>query len=378
MARQSFYLTDESPKTMIVGILAPYNRSVDHESYFSEFRNLVKTNRGHFEAEEYIKLRVIDPAFFITHGKLETIRKIVKEQNIKEVIVSEPLTNQQQRNLEEALEVTVHDRTYLILEIFEKAAVSAEGKKQVEVAKLEYKKARLSGKGISMSQQSGLMGTRGPGETAKENEVRYLNKLITRLNRELADLERTRSQQRKRRLSSGQELIALIGYTNAGKSTILNMLTKSSTLAENKLFATLDTTTRELWIGPEKIGLISDTVGFIQQLPHQLIKAFKSTLTELQHADLLLHVVDISDPKWETDIRVVHDILQELNVHKEMLYVFNKIDQVKDFSLVASKIINYQPHVMISSLSKERMQPLYDYLLERKKMHAPAQEQTDD
>lgn len=362
MARQPFYLTNESPRTMIVGVIAPYNRTIDAEAYFAEFRNLVKTNRGHFEAEEYIKIRTIDNACFITHGKLEAISKIIKEKDIKEVIISDALTNQQHRNLEEALECKVYDRTHLILEIFENAATSAEGKKQVEVAKLQYQKARLTGKGISMSQQSGLMGTRGPGETAKENQLRYLNKLITRLKRELETLERTREEQRKRRVTSGQLQIALIGYTNAGKSTILNALTKSSTLAEDKLFATLDTATRELWIGPQKIGLISDTVGFIQQLPHLLIKAFKSTLSELEHADLLLHVVDISDAKWEDDIRVVHEILEELNVHKEMLYVFNKIDKVAHKDDILPKLARYQPHVLISSLSKESMEPLTQYL----------------
>jgi GTP-binding protein HflX len=367
MARQPFYSTSESPKTLIVGVIAPYNRSIDADSYFSEFKNLVKTNRGHFEAEEYVKLRNIDPAYFITRGKLDVIRKTIQENGIQEVIISDALTNQQHRNLEEVLECKVYDRTHLILEIFERAATSAEGKKQVEVAKLQYQKSRLAGKGISMSQQSGLMGTRGPGETAKENEIRYLNKLITRLKRELEDLERTRIQQRKRRLISGQPQIALIGYTNAGKSTILNALTKSNILAEDKLFATLDTTTRELWIGPQKIGLISDTVGFIQQLPHLLIKAFKSTLTELEHADLLLHVIDISDAKWEEDIRVVHEILEELNVHKEMLYVFNKIDKVAHRDEIIPKLERYQPYVIVSGLSKDGIQPLAEYLCSWKK-----------
>ena len=367
MARQPFYLTQETPKTLIIGIIAPYNRTIDQEAYFAEFRSLVKTNRGTFDAEEYIKIRTIDTAYFITQGKLEVIHKKIQEQNIKEVIVSEALTNQQHRNLEQALECRVYDRTELILEIFEKAAHSAEGKKQVEIARLQYKKSRLTGRGISMSQQSGLMGTRGPGETAKENEIRYLNKFITRLKRELQDLARTREEQRKKRVNSGQLQIALIGYTNAGKSTILNALTRSSTLAEDKLFATLDTTTRELWIGPHKVGLISDTVGFIQQLPTLLIDAFKSTLSELTYADLLLHVVDISDPKWETDIRVVHEILEELDVHKEMLYVFNKIDKVQHLEDLTGKLSHYQPHVLVSGLSKEGLTPLNEFLSAKEK-----------
>lgn len=214
-----------------------------------------------------------------------------------------------------------------------------------------------------MSQQSGIFGTRGPGETAKEKELRHINHLIQRLRRELSKLQEVRSTQRKQRLGSGEPQIALIGYTNAGKSTILNALAKTDVLAEDKLFATLDTTTRSLWIDAKKIGLISDTVGFIQQLPHQLIEAFKSTLSELQFADLLLQVVDLSDKNWEHHIKVVHDILEELDVHKEMLYVFNKVDKVSNIEELYGKLFHYQPHVIISSKSKESIKPLIDFLI---------------
>lgn len=363
MARKPFYLTKDVPKTLLVGVHAPYNRTDDIESYYEEFRNLVKANRGHFDYEKYIKIRTIDSGFFFGQGKLDELVTFAKEHGIEEVIISDALTAQQERNISQIFDCNVIDRTHLILDIFEKAAHSAEGKKQVEIAKLQYQKTRIAGKGIGMSQQSGVLGSRGPGETAKEKELRHINHHIQKLKDELRKLEAVRNTQRKQRLSSGEPQIALIGYTNAGKSTILNTLAKADVLAEDKLFATLDTTTRALWINAEKIGLISDTVGFIQQLPHQLIQAFKSTLAELQFADLLLHVVDISDKNWEHHIQVVHEILSELDICKEMLYIFNKVDKVADLDSLQPALTRYRPHVLISSLSKETMQPLIDFIV---------------
>ncbi len=366
MARKPFYLTNELQKTLLLGIHAPYNRTGDIDAYFDEFKNLVKANRGHYDEEQYVKVRTIDPAFFLTRGKLDELANFIKEKSIQEVIVSEALTAQQERNLSELLDCEVIDRTHLILDIFEKAAHSAEGKKQVAIAKLQYQKSRVAGKGIEMGQQSGVFGTRGPGETAKENELRHINQHIHKLKKDLDKLQKTRDVQRKRRLDSGEPQIALIGYTNAGKSTILNALAKTDVLAQDKLFATLDTTTRGLWIGPKKIGLISDTVGFIQQLPHQLIRAFKSTLSELQYADLLLQVVDLSDANWKDHIQVVHDILDDLEIHKEMLYIFNKADKITDLDELEPQLEPYQPHVVISSRSKETMKPLFDFLAQWK------------
>lgn len=371
MARKPFYLTQNKPKTLILGIHAPYNDTTNIQSYFDEFRNLVKTNRGSFDYEQYIKIRTIDAAVFVSKGKLDTIIDFVKEHGIEEVIISEPLTAQQERNLHQLLHCPIIDRTHLILDIFEKAAHSGEGKKQVEIAQLQYKKTRIAGKGISMGQQAGFLGTRGPGETAKEKELRHIDHHIQRLKNELRKLEEVRETQRKQRLSSGQPQIALIGYTNAGKSTILNALTKSSVLAEDKLFATLDTTTRELWLQSSKIGLISDTVGFIQQLPHQLINAFKSTLAELQFADLLLHVIDISDTNWQDHIKVVREILADLNIDKQMLYIFNKADKIANIETIIPSLNYYQPHVVISSTSKETMQQLIDFLVTWKHQRTP-------
>ena len=371
MARKPFYPTHSKPKTLILGIHAPYNHTTNIESYFDEFRSLVKTNRGSFDYEQYIKIRTIDSTAFISKGKLDALLDFSKEHNIEEIIISEPLTAQQERNLNKLFNCSIIDRTHLILDIFEKAAHSSEGKKQVEIAKLQYEKTRVAGKGISMGQQAGFLGTRGPGETAKEKELRHIDHHIQRLRNELRKLEEVRQTQRKQRLSSGEAQIALIGYTNAGKSTILNTLTKASVLAEDKLFATLDTTTRELWLQNAKIGLISDTVGFIQQLPHQLINAFKSTLAELQFADLLLHVIDVSDTNWQDHIKVVREILTDLDVDKQMLYIFNKADKVADIDAIAPSLSYYQPHVVISSTSKQTMQPLINFLVNWKQLRNP-------
>src|SRR3990167_10163175 len=316
------------PRTLIVCVHSPYNPLENFESYCAEFRNLVYSSNREFERELIIKLRAIEPASFFTKGKLNEIAQICEQEHIEEVVISEPLSVAQQRNLQELLHCPVVDRTLLILEIFERGAVSSEGKKQVARARFQYEKSRLAGKGVHMSQQAGRIGTRGPGETAKEKETHHLERLMAKLQRDLVHLQEVRKTQRKKRISGNLPLIFLIGYTNAGKSTILNQLTKSNVLAENKLFSTLDTTTRELYIDHKKVALISDTVGFIQQLPHQLVEAFKSTLSELEHADLLLHVIDLSDTNWQHHSVIVNNVLEELGVHtKPVLYVFNKIDK---------------------------------------------------
>lgn len=364
MKREAQYNAADYPKTLLLGIHAPYNQSKYIDTYFEEFINLAKTNDVQNYETLFIKLRDIDTTFFLTKGKLSEIKEYCEKHEIEEIIVSEILSAQQERNMSDFLDCKVFDRTQLILEIFEKSAHSAEGKTQVGIAMLQYQKSRLAGKGIHMNQQAGIRGMRGGyGETAKEKERRHIENTELKLRRELVQLQKTRETQRKKRLSSGTRHICIIGYTNAGKSTILNALTNSDVLAEDRLFATLDTTTRELFLDKKKIGIISDTVGFIQQLPHSLIASFKSTLSELQYADLLLHVVDISDPNWESQINVVHDILEELEVQKDMLYVFNKIDKAHNINELSGALAQYRPHVLISALDKKSIQPLMDYIV---------------
>lgn len=363
---QTNYDTQDQCRILIVGVQTPSNASKNIESYFEEFRNLVASNGVDFDEECYIKLRSIDPGYFFTKGKLQELMQICDEQNIREVIISEPLSNQQHRNLGKALHARIYDRTELILEIFEKGAQSSEGKLQISIALLRHKKSRVVGSGIELSQQAGFVGGRGPGETQKEKETRHFDHLIHTLEKNIKHLEKVRDTQRKHRLNQGINQIALIGYTNSGKSTILNALTKSNVLAEDKLFATLDTTTRELFIESKKIGVISDTVGFIQQLPTKLIAAFKSTLTELAYADLLLQVVDISDKNWPDHINVVHEILEDLDVRRPMVYVFNKADRLtpEEIVLIEGRLAKYQPYVLVSALSKEGLAPLKDFILQ--------------
>lgn len=362
MKQKQLHETVIKPKTLIIGIHAPYNTVENIEAYFEEFRNLVKTNRVAHDHELLIKLRTIDPAHFLTKGKLDEIKSFCEKYAIEEVIISEPLTGQQERNLEDMLDCSVLDRTGLILQIFQKAAHSAEGKIQVAIASLQHQKTRLAGRGIFMSQQAGHRGTRGPGQTAKEREALHIKNTIIKLKKQLNDLAQSRETQRKKRVENLLPQICLIGYTNAGKSSILNALTKSNVYAQDELFATLDTTTRELYINNKKKGLLSDTVGFIQLLPHHLIEAFKSTLSELQYAHLLLHVIDISDPNFPDHINVVQSILQDLAIDKPMLYVFNKIDKIDAMNELSTKMIDYSPRVVVSALSKEGLMPLISFI----------------
>ena len=358
----SMHATYDRPTVLLLGIQAPYNKTKDIDSYWKEFIKLAEANELEYDHTLFTKLREIDSSYFLTKGKLEELREFCEKHAIDHVIVSEPLTAMQERNIQNIINAKVFDRTRLILEIFEKAAHSAEGKKQVEIAMLQHKKTRLAGRGIHLSQQAGGIGTRGPGETAKEKDIRHIEEGILKLKRQLLKIEKSRQTQRKKRIESSYPLFCLIGYTNAGKSTILNALTKSTVHAQDKLFATLDTTTRELYINNEKKGLISDTVGFIQQLPHQLIDAFKSTLSELHFADLLIHVIDLSDSNWELHIKVVHEILDDLDVDKPMVYVFNKSDQIPEKQIFEDRIAQYQPQVVISATSKKGIKPLIDFL----------------
>ena len=350
-------------KTLIVGINAPYNRTKHIDSYYEEFKSLVKTDQIEYDEETFFKLRDIDNAYFITKGKLEQLKQFCDKNKIEHIVISEPISPQQARNMSDYTECTITDRTELILDIFEKSAHSAEGKTQVSIAVLQHKKSRLAGRGIHLSQQSGAIGLRsGAGETEKEQELRHINDLIFKFKKQLKKIHSIRETQRKRRLQNKEPLICLVGYTNSGKSTILNTLTNSDVLSEDKLFATLDTTTRQLYINKEKVGLISDTVGFIQLLPHSLIDAFKSTLSELKHSNLLLHVIDCSDPNLEDHIKIVHNILNELELEKDILYVFNKSDKIKVEDDIKPILEKYTPNVLTSAFTKDGLKPLTEYI----------------
>ncbi|KKP24800.1 MAG: GTPase HflX [candidate division TM6 bacterium GW2011_GWF2_28_16] len=350
--------------TLLIGVDAPYNQMRPIQEYYDEFLSLAQTMNLKYEHSLFIKIRTIDKGLFFTKGKLLDLKKFCDENNIEEVIVSEILTPLQERNLEDYLNCTVWDREKLILEIFKKSAITAEGRIQVEMAEIDFLKSRLSGKGIDFAQQEGMIGGKGPGETAKEALKQYFAIQYTRAKKRLETLKQSREVQRKKRLESNLPLISLVGYTNAGKSSLLNVLTKSQVLVEDKLFATLDITTKELYLENKKIGLVSDTVGFISQLPHHLIEAFKSTLDELKYASLLLHVIDISNNTWQDQIKVVNNTLKELGIDKPILHVFNKIDKLteQELSLIKLETGDFEQKVFIHTKDKSGIKELTNFL----------------
>ena len=309
------------------------------EETHAEFRELALTSGVKIIDEIMVKIDVPKPKYFLGKGKIEEIHEIIHshDKEIKAVIVSENLSGTQQRNLEKLLGVKVLDRTQLILAIFSQRAHTNEGKLQVELAQLEYMLPRLSGLGIKLSRLGGGIGTRGPGEKMLETDRRGVRRKIKYLKADLDSLSERRTKLRKNRLEHSVVTVAVIGYTNAGKSTLLNSLTESDVTADNRLFSTLDLTSRKYILDNNQKILFVDTVGFIHKLPHNLIEAFKATLEEVKEADLLLHILDISNPKAKEHRDAVYEVLKELDAHKKpIVTALNKVDLVED-SFVTNK-----------------------------------------
>ena len=266
---------------------------------------------------------------YLGSGKLEELAAYIESTEATGIICDDELTPAQMSNLERILDTKIMDRTMLILDIFAQHAITSEGKIQVELAQLQYRLTRLTGKGRAMSRLGGGIGTRGPGEKKLEQDRRVIRTRVSQLKRELVDIVSHRELTRKKREGNSVPVFAIVGYTNVGKSTLLNRLTGSEVLAENKLFATLDTTTRSLELEGKQQALLTDTVGFIRKLPHNLVDAFRSTLEEARYADYIIHVVDSSSENAEEDMRVVYETLDMLGIEgKKVLTVFNKIDKI--------------------------------------------------
>ena len=324
------FTKDKLNRAVLVGLSAhslTREKNATEES-MEELKDLLETAGGESVGMVLQQKDSPDPRTFIGQGKVDEVRQLVRTMGADMVIFDNALSPSQQRVLGEELKVGVLDRSALILDIFAQRARTREGRLQVELAQYKYLLPRLIGMWSHLERQEGAIGTRGPGETQLETDRRHIRRKISKLEEELRDVRRVRATQRQRREKNEVPVVAIVGYTNSGKSTLLNKLTGSEIPANNRLFDTLDTTTRTLEISATCTVLLSDTVGFIRKLPHHLVEAFKATLEELSFADLLLHVIDASNPEWREQAQVVDQLILELGAEQTpRIEVFNKCDK---------------------------------------------------
>ena len=321
-----YEIKDEKEKLILVGVASSAND--DTEQSLDELCDLVDTAGGVVVGRVIQRREMIHPATYVGKGKIEEIKELLWETDADGIVCDDELSPAQTANLTELLDTKVMDRTLIILDIFAGRASTSEGKIQVELAQLRYRQTQLTGAGKALSRLGGGIGTRGPGEKKLEMDRRLIKNRIALLNRELKDVKRHRDLTREQRSRNHMQVAAIVGYTNAGKSTLLNTLTDAKVLEEDQLFATLDPTTRNLKLPSGQEMLVTDTVGFIRKLPHHLIEAFRSTLEEAKYADLILHVVDSSNPQMDEQMYVVYETLCKLEVmNKPVIKVFNKMDR---------------------------------------------------
>lgn len=350
-------LEDIFEKVILIGVETP--ETGDVEASLDELSELAKT-AGATTVGRLIQSRECPhPATYIGQGKLEEVADMIERTGATGIICDDELSPSQMRNLEKELDIKVMDRTVLILDIFAGRATTAEGKIQVELAQLKYSLTRLQGFGTSMSRLGGGIGTRGPGESKLESDRRVVRNRVSKLNADLKEVVKQREVKRVKRQKNYVPVVAIVGYTNAGKSTLLNKLTDSSVLSEDKLFATLDPTTREYRLESGESVLFTDTVGFINKLPHHLVEAFKSTLEEAKYADIILHVVDASNPNYQEQMEVVYETLANLKVEgKPIITAFNKSDALgfdvncRDFRATDTLCISAKNGNGLDSLNK--------------------------
>jgi len=376
MAKQKFYDTAIKPeRAILVGIITPGQSDAQTREYLEELEFLVATAGGETIHSFTQRMQRPDRATFVGTGKLEEIKDYIKAEEIDIVVFDDELSPSQLRNIENELQIKILDRSNLILDIFAKRAQTSQAKTQVELAQLQYMLPRLTRLWTHLERQKGGIGMRGPGETQIETDRRIILNKISLLKERLEEIDKQNATQRKNRHQLVR--VALVGYTNVGKSTIMNMLSKSEVFAENKLFATLDTTVRKV-VMDNLPFLLSDTVGFIRKLPHHLVECFKSTLDEVREADILIHVVDISHPNFEDHMNTVNETLKELGaIDKEMITVFNKIDAYQNLEKEDDEPItladfehswmakNSSPALFISATKKENLEQFRTLLYDR-------------
>ncbi len=322
-----YEIEQETERVILVGV--SQQDGDDAEDSVAELAELVETAGAVVVGTLIQKRENIHPGTYVGTGKVFELEELIEQTGATGIVCDDELSPAQLKNLEEALKTKVMDRTLIILDIFATRASTSEGKIQVELAQLKYRLSRLSGLGRSLSRLGGGIGTRGPGEKKLEMDRRLINSRVAQLNRELKEVQRHREVNRQQRKRSGIPVVAVVGYTNAGKSTLLNHLTNAEVLEEDKLFATLDPTTRILELTNNQKVLMTDTVGFIRKLPHHLIDAFRSTLEEAKYADIILHVVDASNPQMDKQMYIVYDTLRNLEVEgKKIITAFNKTDRI--------------------------------------------------
>lgn len=350
-------LKKETERVILVGVSLSETEETNHS--LDELSELVKTAGAQTAGRVIQSREQIHPGTYVGKGKIQEIKDLLWELEATGIVCDDELSPVQMKNLQDELDVKVMDRTLVILDIFAARASTSEGKIQVELAQLKYRQTRLTGFGTALSRLGGGIGTRGPGEKKLEMDRRLIKNRIAQLNRELKDVKRHREVTREQRSKSRIPVAAIVGYTNAGKSTLLNKLTGADILAEDKLFATLDPTTRSLKLSGGQEILLTDTVGFIRKLPHHLIEAFKSTLEEARYADIILHVVDASNPQMDEQMYTVYETLQNLKVgDRPVITVFNKQDRVETEEIVRDFRADYT--VKISARTGEGLADLTD------------------
>ncbi len=368
LAGETVDLKDGRERALLICVGHSSRREM--ENSLAELKELARTANLQVVDQIMQRPRKMHPRYLVGEGKLREIVINALQQRVTLLVFDRDLTPNQVRAISEVTEVKVIDRTQLILDIFARRAQSRDGKVQVELAQLKYLLPRLSGKGTAMSRLMGGIGGRGPGETKLETDRRRTRDRIHRLEKELEALGRGRRQRRQKRVRAGIPIISIVGYTNAGKSTLLNALTQSEVLTEDLLFATLDTATRRLRFPLDREVIITDTVGFIRDLPPSLVGAFRATLEELEDADLLLHLVDLSNPRFEEQIAAVDKILASLDLgQRQLLLVFNKVDQIDKDEVIA--LCRRFEAIAVSALDRKSFKPL---LAEMQRCCWPAEE----